>query len=79
MIPDTLIEVCTFSPVVLMNWHGCVWSHSVRNCDNWLLKQCSFIRATGIEVFWIAGDSDCLQENTCKYAVIKYQKREKFI
>jgi len=22
-----------------MNWHGCIGSRSVRNCDNWLLKQ----------------------------------------
>jgi len=61
------MAVCTFSPVVLRNWHGRILLHSVRNCDNWLLKQCSFICATGIEVFLIAGDSDCLQESTCKY------------
>jgi len=50
-----------------MNWHGRIWLRSVRKSDEWLLKQCSVICATGIEVFQNAGDSDCLQESTCKY------------
>jgi len=47
--------------------------HSTRNCDNWLLTQCSFLCATDIYFFWIAGDSDCLQESTCIYDVIQYK------